>query len=346
MIEVKSYERDFCNMRIKMLIATSDIEYTKLISDNISEHHPETIDVSDCCTLEGLQEAVSKRKFDVALMDSKLIKSIDTSLIKLPLVLWSENDAADIPTDFGKIKKYQRISSIVALILERYAKVSGKKHGLDVKVANITAVWSPAGGVGKTTVALACAAAHTLDDKDVFYLNLEDFSSVPGYFTETGKSISTAFEMLENPDGDLKMLIRGISGCEKGITYLCSPDNFDDMHILTPENIGDLVNSCAELTDELVIDLSCAYDARSKKAFELADRVLIVTEPGISAETKFKQFASQNNVLDHIKEKVTLVANKGAKLKTHDESVISLPFINSESTPGIYRALAENSFKS
>ena len=112
-------------MRVKLLIATIDVLYAKLISDNISEFHAEKVDVSVCNALEGLQEAVSKRKIDVALIDAAMIGYADTSSINLPLLLWSESEMkGDLPEGFGKINKYQRISSIVASVLERYAKIS------------------------------------------------------------------------------------------------------------------------------------------------------------------------------------------------------------------------------
>ena len=335
-------------MRVKILIATVDTEYAKLLSDHISEYHTDTIEVSVCSTLESLQELASKRKYDVALMDMMLIENADTSAVHLPLLLWQENETyAKTSAVYGKIHKYRRISTIVATVLERYAKVSGSRHGPDISCANITAVWSPAGGVGKTTVALAYAASTNPEDKEVFYLNLEAFSSVPGYFNENGKSISSVFEMLDNNNGNVKMLVQGICCRESGIKYLTSPDNYDDMCILSAANIKELVTSCAELADELVIDLSCACDSRTRQVFEISDKVLIVTSPAVSAETKLAQFMSQNNVFESIRDKVTIVANKGAKTNEQiSESMISLPFIQSTDATEIYKTLSESSFRS
>jgi len=335
-------------MRVKMLIATVDTEYAGLISDYISEHHTDIIEVSVCSTSECLKNTVSKRKYDVALIDTKLIEDTDTSLIHLPMLLWSEHDKSIKTTiELSKIHKHQRISKIAAAVLEEYAKVSGSRFGSDKRSANITAVWSPAGGVGKTTVALAYAASCASEEKEVFYLNLETFSSIPGYFRENNKSISTVFEMLENPEGNVKMLIQGTCCRESGITYLCSPDNYDDMCILSAGNVKELVTSCAQLTDELVIDLSCLCDFRTRQVFDIADKVLIVTGPTSSSTAKLAQFISQNNVFESIREKAILVANKGAVISENAAgALISLPLVQSNSTEEIYKALSENSFKS
>ena len=335
-------------MRVKLLIATVDTEYADLISDYISEHHADIIEVSVCSTPEGLNDAVPKRKYDVALIDTMLIENAETNAIHLPMLLWSEHDnALKTAMELSKINKYQRVSKIVAIVLEEYAKVSGNRYGSDKRSTNITAVWSPAGGVGKTTVALAYAASCALKEKEVFYLNLETFSSIPGYFPENSKSISTVFEMLENPEGNVKMLIQGTCCRESGITYLCSPDNYDDMCILSADNVKELVTSCAQLTDELVIDLSCLCDFRTRQVFDIADKVLIVTESTSSSTAKLAQFTSQNNVFESIREKAILVANKGAVISENAAgALISLPLVQSNSTEEIYKALSENSFKS
>ena len=333
-------------MRIKLLIATGDVTYAGLISEYISQHHSDTMEISVCNTSQCLGEILAARKYDVALMDATLIKGADTEAIHLPMLLWTEHETVDVSDEFKKVQKYRRISSIVADVLEQYAKVSGNRCPSGSGTANITAIWSPTGGAGKTTVALAYAASCALEGKEVFYLNLESFSSIPVYFSERGKSISTVFEMLDSGEGNVKMLLQGIRCIESGITYLCSPDNFDDICILSAENIIELVTSCAEITDELVIDLSCACDVRTRQVFELANNVLLVTEPTTSAQVKLSQFASQNNVFESIEEKTTLIANKGAVIdEPITNSLISLPFVQSNDSTGIFKALSEISLK-
>jgi len=332
-------------MRVKLLIATTDSEYVDFLSDNISETHADTIEVSVCSTLECLRETLPKQRFDVALMDTTMAEAAEKSSINQTILLWSESDTTTDMPELERILKYQRISSITSSVLERQAMVSKGGNNTDSRKAKITAIWSPAGGVGKTTVAIAYATSKVSEDNEVFYLNLETFSSVPCYFNESGKSISRVFEMLESHDGDTKMLIQGISCRDSGITYLCSPDNYDDICILSKDDVKELLSSCSALADELVIDLSCTCDFRTRQVFELADKVLIVTEPSQTSEAKLSQFTSQNDVFESIKEKLTFVANKGAVINNIvTESAIQLPFVQSSRATEVYKVLSENNF--
>jgi len=337
-------------MKVKVLIATVDSKYAGFISDNISEFHSDKIEVNVCTDHEGFMQTTSKRKYDVILIDPVLIGNIDLNISSLPILLWSDHTPDETGEDrlntITKIRKHQRISAIVSSILECYAKVSKPGNDPDSRYANITAVWSPAGGAGKTTVSLAYAAANVAEGKDVFYLNLEDFSGVPGYFGKSGKSISSVFDLLDNNTGNVKMFIQGVSCTEDGITYLCSPENFEDMYILSNDNINELIESCAGLADELIVDLPCVYDSRTKKSFEVADKIFIVTGPECIGDAKLAQFKSQNDVYENIKDKVVFVSNKNKESTgATSTGVISLPYVNSERNTDVYRVLSETGFR-
>ena len=328
-------------MRVKTLIATSDTAYTQHISQYISEYHANIIEVSVCNTVEHLRNTLSAKRYDVAFMDADLIKEADLSGVKLPLLLWSHQDATETSIVPGRVIKHRRISKTVSDVLEKYAKVSGNINLPEERAGKITAVWSPAGGVGKTSVALACATAFATEEKEVFYLNLEAFSSIPAYFQEKSKSISAVFEMLGTDSGNVKILTQGICDMSNGIKYLCSPENFDDMSILSVENVRELVTCCADTTDELIVDLSAVCDARTRQVFELADNILLIIDNTDSSQHKLMQFMTQSNVFECIKDKITLIKNKGTtNCVSISEKSISLPHVDSADTQFVYKTLA------
>jgi len=343
-------QREVADMRIKLIIATGDCDHAEHLSDMLSEHYADTIEVSICRARDRLRELLTTARFDAAFLEPSWTAGMDLSPVHLPILLVSEDDdETGVSPDFVRLIKYQRVSSLVASLFEHYAKVSADGRDPDERNARVTAVWSPAGGVGKTTVAMAYAAKMALEGKQVTYLNLEEFSSGPVYFSEAGRSISAVFEMLENREGNVKTLIRGIrkQDIESGVAYFCRPDNYDDMNILSVENISALLSACSGVTDELVIDMACTCDERSREIFELSDRVFLVTDPAGTSQAKILQFILQHNVFTRIRAKTVLIANKAAAPGGLPvESVIRLPHIQSLDASAVYKALSGNSFES
>jgi len=243
-----------------------------------------------------------------------------------------------------KIRKYQRISSIVGNVLENYAEIDKNTSGFGTNKARIIAVWSPSGGSGKTTVALAYSANKISSGKQLIYLNLENFSSTSAYFQENGKSISKVFEKLET---NVHMFLTGISQHDlgSGITYFCGPDNYDDINILTASDIEIIIKACTAEIDELVIDLSNQCDEKVQKVFDLADTVFLVCDSSNTSQVKLKQFINQHNVYGKIKDKIVLVNNKGAKAVDQNlNRIVHLPLVQSFDPVSIFKTLSSGNF--
>ena len=333
-------------MKINLLIATCDDDYAEHLSNILSDRFKDTFFVSVCSAAQSLRDMLQLSDYDVALLEAPMVKDTDISSIRLPLLLWDETapDAGSL-SSCSPIGKYQRISAIASSILEFYARYSANESGPVIGRAFITAVWSPCGGVGKTTVALANAIKTSLEGKKALYLNMEHFSSSPAYFNDDGKSISSVFEMLERNEGNLKMLIQAIVRQDSGtgVSYFRHPENFDDMNILTADDITALVSACAGVADELFIDLPSACDVRTRQMFKLADKLLLVTDQTNTSQTKLRQFVSQHSVFEQFKSKVTLVANMCASFSEPGfDDVVTLPLIKSLDPISVTKTLSSH----
>ena len=195
-------------MKIQLLIGICQSDYAEHLSRVLAEKHADVFEVIVCSKPELLGQTMDKRRFDAALLDGEMAGAADLSAVRLPLLVWDgasplEGAAQDLP----RVRKYQRISAISSDVVERYAAISGPQESFQSSRAKITAVWSPAGGSGKTAVALALAARRAAQGRQTVYLDLEPFSALQSYFKEPGKSISGVFEKL---DGDVALLFQGI----------------------------------------------------------------------------------------------------------------------------------------
>ena len=333
-------------MKIKLLIASWDNDYVGHLSKVLSEKYAETFEVNVCSSVERLGDKLSEKRTDVLLVEPNFLPDAKLNSALITIILCDESGIVpDNCKDLGKILKYNRISSIVGDILQMYASVGVNMSDFNSDKAHITAVWSPQGGSGKTTVSLAYASRISSMTKQVLYLNLENFSSTATYFSNKGKSISAAFEKLDANINIFLLAMRQIDS-GSGISYFCSPNNYDDINILTIGDIETLINACAIGTEELVIDLSSQCDEKIQKVLDMADTVLIVCDPTVTSEVKLKQFMNQHNVFQRICDKGVLVNNRGAKISnTSIKNVVNLPVVNSTDPISVYKTLSASKFE-
>lgn len=332
-------------MKLKLLIATADSDYAEHLSGVLSEKHADAFEVVVCTSEDRLHGLFSGNRFEVALADPDLVPSMNLGSVKLPLVLADEREfAGDIAGEAKKICKYQRISSMVGNIFEHYSQISGAASGPDQAKAHIAAAWSPSGGSGKTTVALAYAAYQVSKGKKATYLSLENFASASAYF-QGGKSISKIFEKF---DSNVRMFLAAIKKTDaaSGISYFGEPENYEDINILSPEDIENLISACACETEELIVDLPSACDGRAKKVFDLADAVLLVCDSSATSREKLRQFMNQHDVFGKIQPKIVLVNNKGAGTAgANMEKSLHLPFVQSPDPAVVFKTLSSENFE-
>ncbi len=325
-------------MMMKLLIAINDPDYVEHLSGVLMEKYTDTFEVSACSGTDRLREALARRSFDVALFEPSLAGEADLSRIKLALLMRSEETTDPSPARMERIEKYQRISSIVSEILGRFAQLNPNTDAGGSDRAHVTAVWSPKGGAGKTSVALAYAAQQVSKGKKAAYLSLQSFSDGALFFPQKGKSISTIFG---SGAGTVCLLAQSVRLQDQGsgIMYFCDPTNYDDICELTEDDAENLVQGCASGIDELVVDLSSEWNGKIQRMFEIADAVIAVLDGTESA--KWDQFVNQHNAYGLIRDKLRVVVNRGSQIgKAAAGASVFLPQVQSNDPVVVYKTLS------
>lgn len=324
-------------MKLEMLIANEDIDYTEHLSKTLLENHDDLFDLNICYSHNKLCDI--NKKFDVALVSPSMFNLLTDKKIALTIVLCETND--DFNEDCIKIQKYQRISKLCQQILAQYSQISTEKKNFSEQKSKVNLFWSPMGGTGKTTIALAYTTQLAAKGKKAVYLNLENFSSLPAFLNIEGESISSAFEGLDN---NFNLLLKSIQqkDIETGIYYFNPPKNYDDINILSEDDITKLVDSASKDVDELIIDISSNCNLNTKIFMNLADKIFVILTKNSICTAKYKQFTSQNNVYEDIKDKILIVNNKSSNVKA--ETVFSLPNIQADDPKIVYKQLATIAF--
>ena len=328
-------------MKIRLLIASPDLDYTEYLSKVLAEKYADVFEVSVCSNEVRLSEMVSGSRADIVLAEAELASLVELHSVRLPLVFLDERTRGEMSSEgYKSIKKYQRISYLVKEIIGAYAEVSSNSEVYGSLSAQITAFWSPVGGSGKTASALAYAAYCVAQGKKTVYLDLQNFSCSSVYFQQNDKSISTLFQKL---DSNVELLLQSIRQQDSGsgIFYFSQPENYDDINILTSEDIRNLVDGCAKGVDELVIDLSSVCNEKICKILDFANQIFIVLDGSRTGSAKWSQFQTQNNVYEQIRSKIILVGNKGATLDASAvNGLVSLPFVQSSDPVAVYKTLS------
>lgn len=330
-------------MKIRLIVATNDAIYAEKFYNGAIQQRDD-VDVSICTDYAKLDAIMSTSFYDVCMIESDGANFVDRNKAKLWLLL--RDDHKDTGSNFSElqyVEKYQRISTLLSQVIGLYAQIA-PEAAVPGKNGKITVVWSPAGGVGKTTLALAKAAGAAREKKKVRYLNLESFCGTPVLFQEPGNSLSAVFEeMFEN----VALQIQGLQSIDRstGMSYFGQPANYDDLNMLTCEETGLLIKAAQCDVDELIIDLSSICDKKTVETFEIADQIVLVTDNSRIAQCKLQQFMTQNNVYRKFMNKMMLIANKGATVSAAQEiSMIRLPLIQSTDPIAVYTKLAANKF--
>ncbi len=181
------------------------------------------------------------------------------------------------------IYKYQCGEKIAARVLQAYSAVyPEKRFAADgSKRTRVISVYSPAGGTGKTTIALGCAMQAAWEGKKVFYLNLEVFPAV-GLFWKVheGQNLSNVYYYFKNDKYNLKRVIEAAKCREplSGIYYFNPSDSALDYE-------EDLSTELRELLEELringwydliFVDMSSGLNKNNLAVLEESDRILNV----------------------------------------------------------------------
>ena len=188
------------------------------------------------------------------------------------------------------------------------------------KMTKIVGVFSPNGGTGKTSIAVASAITCSQRDKNVFYLNLENIPSTQMFFLNRQElNFSHVLYYLKSKKINIGLKIDAIKVLDPiyNINYFPIQENLlEPTEILSEEFellICNLRNS--KLYDIIFIDFSSIIDYKTLKTLSICDEILLVLTQdhicSIKNELFYKElraFDPKNNT--DISAKLILLMNK------------------------------------
>ncbi len=186
-----------------------------------------------------------------------------------------ESDTEDL--GIKKIFKYTNTNEIYNQIM---ATSRGKmqKELSKTKETIVVLFYSAAGGVGKTTLAMAMCGGLKKNFKKVLYVNAHRVNSFQFYLDNTAAMPNSVYTELANPDASLFGRIRHVIRNE-GFDYL-PPFAAALSSVDVDFNIYEHIIQSAKATKEydvIVVDADSTFDYAKASLITMADRVMIVT---------------------------------------------------------------------
>ena len=290
-------------MILKLAAAAADRSYVQRLMRALEEY--DNLRLSVFTDQESLKLSLADRKYDVLLFDPAFYDpQAFQNAVTLPVLLLDENYILpEYLKDFAKISRYQRVSQIYKRVLELYSEKAGSAGNLsETGRAGAAAFYSPAGGTGKTTLALACAARLAAQGVRVCYLNFEEAASEECYLPQKAERGLSELLGCLGENLNFSMKLQGLLQ-NKG------------------ENLMEVIQGSG-FFDAAVMDLGCSMERKNQKLFELADTIVLVEGCGRTAESKQKIFYNQMHILNAYREKMVRVINFDTGEKPSQESEI------------------------
>lgn len=300
-------------MILKIAIADANTDYVERILSVLEGY--DNLNLSVYTDRVSLEQALASRQFDVLLFDPSVFDGqIEVKKSMLTLMLLDEDKR--VPETYQglkKIHKYQRISKIYQQILELYSEICGDLGNVaGQKGVTMVAFYSPVGGSGKTTLALAAATKLAMLGHRCFYLNMEDIASEDCYLPQNAqRGISEVAACLgENINFTLKIQsLLQVKG--ENLYYLNHFESPNDIYEMSQTEVTELLEQLEKtgLFDVIVLDMGVAADSKMLGIFEMVQKIVLVEKEDAMALRKLNCFLNQAHIMNEYKSKMFRVLN-------------------------------------
>ena len=298
---------------IRIVLADTNMEYLKRLEMVLADY--KDLAISIYSNKEALENALRSKKIDILLFGNTIYDG-QVSLNKETLAVMLYDSDEPVPetcSAFKKVNKYQRIGTIYQQVMYEYSEYARSK-GVVIGGAKTKTIafYSPIGGSGKTTLALATAIKLSIEGKKTFYLNFEDLASDECVLPNANeKGISEIASVLES-NVDFKIKIQGLLQQKNdNFFYMKHFDSPNDIYELSGEErekIIDIIEN-TKLFDVIILDMGTSMNPDSLKPFDIAEAIVLVERNSTISNKKMEAFLSQTHILHQYKAKMSRVLN-------------------------------------
>ncbi len=174
----------------------------------------------------------------------------------------------------------------------------------------VTAVFSPKGGQGATTIAVNLAHALARRSSRVVIIDLVlamgdvalQLDLRPDY------DVGELAQKVDRLDRELLQSVAAIG--PDGLSVLAATERLDLAPILNGDVVGALLAQCRQTYEHTIVDCEHAFESRTVATLDAADRILLVAQLQVSSLVVAKRTLSVFRELGYDDDKIQIVVNR------------------------------------
>ncbi len=176
----------------------------------------------------------------------------------------------------------------------------------------IVALFSPKGGVGRTTVAvnLAVAAATELGKSVVLMDGSFQFGDVGVLLNLNPKNKSIADLIPELEAGELESIDTFVINHSAGIRVLLAPPSPEMAELITPSGVRKVLDALRRTNDLVIVDCTSWFNETTLAILDAADTILTMLSLEITSIKNMRLFLEVGDQLGYEPNKIKLVLNR------------------------------------
>lgn len=272
--------------KLRVAIYDHNTEYSWRLMNYLNGRYGEYMDAVSFTQKEQLIKKIEEQKFDCVVADD------EEGMGAASVIRICEEDCEE------GFYRYSSAKLLAKKMLEQIRE--GKEY--KAKKGEMIAVYSPAGGVGKTRYAL-----NKAEELDGIYMGMEDFCSI-----ETGEYwMEQMLFLIKEREEEICSQIDSHLQWMEGVRILPSARCFLDYRYMNHEDYGWFLEKLREEKYQtFVFDIGVGSLA-DLKILDLFDRIILITSEEKSKQQKIQLFLKlMQQIVPGIRSKITFVAEE------------------------------------
>lgn len=273
-------------MKKSLIIADNDEIFVKSLEDYLFVNYSNEFEIRTISSKEYLEKYFSTpRKVDILLLNPKFeFEKMKDQYINN--ILFISDNEKESKGEYDCIFRFGELNFICNKL--RNINTTNEEdfnfEKVGTKVSNVIAVYSPIGGVGKTTIAISIAVDLALKGSNVLYLNMEDISCTHAFFEykQTNTNISHIIDQLTFGGIELTQYINKsiVIDYKTNISYINSADNIFSIEQMSADDMKYFISILKDLKkfDYIIIDTSSTYNTVKKAIIDISDNIIMPIE--------------------------------------------------------------------